>query len=1070
MLVVSMLALSGLLLTYDGDDTSAKAVPVRASGEDLLIENETYTLELTGDRYQEFDKVQLMSNSTLEIIGGTLKAKTLICRGDAENTTLRLVNYEDTPGLISITEGIVNVKATSVEVVGSSISVINGTSTLPNGEEGGSSEILLLSKGSDLRINGSELNVRGHNGGLGDQGTFGGAGGDAKLHLGSKGDRSVDISGSTLTVEGGAGGDAYANGIVAGEGGDAELKVYGHGVSISSSEIFSKGGKGGGHSAQSQGDDGGETEMRYEADQDLIVHATDMDAVDGLDSDLQEGGASRVLLTSKNAVILWDHEKSQEEKKEVLSHVNADIFQTDAKNGAKLHQVESPVEPPRPFGDTHLEVYWWAEVKVKDLYGRPLEGASVTWTIDPDPVPYPREGEPVLTDENGELDIEVVGKQDQDLLRFTFYAEITGGAKGNSDQVRFRYNQNEKVDIIITRMLLEIVRPDLNGLLGGQIHFEGTAQPGNDGNTINNVTLYLDEEVIGYAEDISEEGSPPYSVWYLNWDSSDTPDGMHTLSMVGTDDSYTVRVDKRVEINYYSVNHQPRLHSVIITDVDGQTIVQPTNETEVHVDQEKEENAILAFEVEVYEEDVLSEILGPGEGKSVVEAAIELTHTETDTNVIEKGTLVIGEDSIEKYNLSGGFQFSFTIDTMSKPGTNDPYDEGRYKVVFHIKDDGGLVSTFDNFIFFDLQFDFYPFVDVFIEPNKRSGEDATSTHESFILETPKDNDQKGSDKLTVTFNLTDCWDRDDPLWSSEPIRDRSWSNLKFTVQIRDHNNNRETVFGPDAQGASFDHTFDVGDIPDGDEAEFVIVITAKDQQGLETEYTVLARVTRNAPEDPTSIVDDMLGTDSIHVEYNSIFYIFPALLVLMLLAYLGVLVFIQAKNNKDKMSKMAILDRRKEQVDKEKEPTTIEDEVNIGIKDSKKYLEATGAGKGRDEFLKELEEARSKEESPGAAAPESSEGAPQQEPPAPEQKPPQQAPPKPPQDQRSTAAPQQPSPKPPQGPTPPAPPQQAPPPSPKSPTAPPQQPEAAGKTPQPPKPPQAAGPKAPAPGQQNNGQ
>ena len=160
------------------------ATPTRIAGESLEIENMTYTVSyLTGA--EEWDTVWIRDNAALIIEGSTLRAKRVICRGDTINTTFKMMGFEGTQALLSVTEGIVNIKADTIDISGSRITVTNGTSTLPNGEDGGDGEISLFSKSSDLKIVDSELNVRAHDGGLGESAKFGGDGGDAYIFVGS---------------------------------------------------------------------------------------------------------------------------------------------------------------------------------------------------------------------------------------------------------------------------------------------------------------------------------------------------------------------------------------------------------------------------------------------------------------------------------------------------------------------------------------------------------------------------------------------------------------------------------------------------------------------------------------------------------------------------------------------------------------------------------------------------------------------------------------------------------------------------------------------------------------------
>jgi hypothetical protein len=614
------------------------------------------------------------------------------------------------------------------------------------------------------------------------------------------------------------------------------------------------------------------------------------------------------------------------------------------------------------------------------------------------------------------VDVEIVGRENQDYQKYIFQAEIQGNARGNSDQIRFDNNMNRDVIISITRMTLELVSPDTKDYIGGDVVFSGIALPGHQDNLMDNVTLYVDEDVIGYATDDSEPGAPPYSLWSLQWDSRQVPDGTHELSIVGTDTFYQVRVDYPIKVNQDAVNHRPVLHGVTITDSTGASTVSPTQKAQVHISQDE---SIIDFEVEVFDRDATSSFLKIGEGIKVVKVTIDFIYTPSGAVILDDR--IIAEDDIEKVNLTGGFSFSFDIDANKKPGTDDPYPEGEYKVVFRIEDEAGFRS-FEEYVLFDLTFDFYPNIQLYIEgtPIIRPTVDPESIEDSFKLET------KESHTLAVNFNFTDSSDRDDPLWSSDPIQDRSWSNLRFTVEIMDPDGNRQVVFGPDSKGAGFRHEFDLTDFPENEESIFTIVVTAKDSEDLTEELRLKARIMHNPPK-----VEKGLWQQEKFIHYGPVFYIFPVLFILLVGAYFGMVSYINIKNNKDKKGKMDLLDKKRKEEEKSKESSAIEEEfVSRMTKDSRKYLEQTGAGKGREEFAKELEAAQKKPElptqeqqtlppaapqaSPTPAAPRPAEPQPVQQPPAPAA-PPQQQPPAP------AAPPQQ------QPPAPAAPLQQAPP-------------------------------------------
>jgi len=976
---------------------SASALPTREAGQDLEIVNGTVRFDIsTGSR--EYDTVSIRDNGRLEIVGVTLKAKEFIVKDIYENTSLSITDDDGVPGLLTVQEGIVNVKAGEIVVRNSRISVINGTTTVPNGEDGGSSEIILISLGHDLVLNNSELNVRGHDGGLGETNVFAGKGGDAYLFLGAANGGTLLVSGSEFQAQAGAGGDAYTPNSGAEAGGDANLRFSSRSIDMRNCNIFVKSGKAGAHSPTIQGEEGGNADARIESDLDLVIHSSHVEIVTGANSDGSAQKRSWFLIRSRSGKVLWDHAKIEAEKMATLSRVIADTFQADGKLGTEIHQVDTVNEPPQPFGTGKLELFWWAKVLVKDVYGEPLTNAKVTYLIDPDPLPYPRDSE-IKTDQSGRVNLEVVGRENQDYLKYIFQAEIQGNARGNSDQIRFDDNMNRDAIISITRMTLELVSPDINDFIGEEVIFRGIALPGHQDNQMSNVTLYVDEEVIGYATDDSEPGAPPYSLWSLKWDSKTVPDGTHILSIVGTDTFYQVRIDMNIKVNQEAVNHRPTLHSVTISDSTATTTVDPTGKGQVHVSQEE---SIIDFEVDVFDRDVTSSYLKIGEGIKVVRVTMNFVYTSTGAVILANRIIV--EDDIEKVNLTGGFSFSFDLDANKKPGTDDPYPEGEYKVIFSIEDEAGY-SSFEEYILFDLSFDFYPKIILFIEamPVIRPTVDPEEIEDSFKLET------ENSHTTQVIFNFTESSDRDDTLWSSDPLKDRSWSNLRFTVEIMDQSGKRQVVFGPDARGSGFAHEFDLEGFPENQESIFTIVVTAKDSEDLQSELRLKARILYDPPE-----VDKGIFGQESFIIYGPIFYIFPALFVLLVGVYLGLFGYVNIKNNKDKKGKMGLLEKKRKEEEKAKGSSAIEDEFVSGLqKDSRKYLEQTGGGKGREEFAKELQAAQNKSELPAQeqetlspvplqqpAPPAQQKPAvpqPVQQPPAkdapPQQAPPQQAPP-----------------------------------------------------------------------------
>ncbi len=1044
MLVILISSSFAVLMDTEGPGQGVTATPTRVAGESLEIENMTYTVSyLTGA--EEWDTVWIRDNAALIIEGSTLRAKRVICRGDTFNTTFKMMGHEGTQALLSVTEGIVNINADTIDISGSRITVTNGTSTLPNGEDGGNGEISLFSKSSDLNIVDSELNVRAHNGGLGESAKFGGDGGDAYIFVGSNISKksNILISETDIIVEGGQGGNGYVPNSGAGSGGNTELDIMGHATTILKSNLLTKGGKAGAHAEANPGEYGGNSKMNINSIYDTTIHSTEMESMVGINTNLDQPRQSFIFIKSKERKVYWDHDKPDEEKMIVVSNVTANTVNIDSNTGAELHQVNTGDDPPQPLGSGVLKLFWWARISVTDaLNGDSLRDASVTYMVDPDPLPYPRDGSLLTTDDNGRLDIEVIARENQDWKKHTFKAEILGGASDTSDQYRFDQNSNEEIPILITRMTLDFVQPaDFNEPQGGTFRIRGTATPGNQRNEMLNVSLYLDDELIGYAEDEAEEGAPPYNTWSLLWNSDPIPNGIYTLSVIGTDSAYQVRYDKTIKINHFVVNHPPEFFLCVISDPTGAYEVHPDGSTDIHVNQGE---SIISFNVEAYDRDMLSDLLQLG--RKVIKSTIDIVHVPTGSVVLDDK--VIGEDDIEKINLTGGYGFLFEIDANKRPGTDEPYKEGEYKVIFRLEDDGGLISEVAS-IGFDLYFDFYPRIVIYIDgtPAIRPGVDREFPEESFVVSTVK------SHTFTAKFNFTDSSDRDDPLWSSDPTKDRSWANLKFTFEVMDPDGNREVVYGPDKKGAGFNYDFDVSNIKSGEQGIFTLMISCKDSEGLESELRLKMRVTHDPPPEDLNVFLQPWG-----IPFGVFSYVFLVLFVLMFVAYLVMFFLIQKKNLKDKDDKMTLLEKKKKEEDKEKGSSAIEDEFTGGrTQDASNYLKKFGGDKGKDDFAKELEAAQVKGAVQGGPIPQ--EKPPEVKPPEPpkaQQAPivPQQAPPRPtpPPAQQPPAAPSVPRQQPPtqaapRPPTPVAPPVA--PPQPAAPVAPPQ-PQQAPPTPQPP--------------------
>jgi hypothetical protein len=213
----------------------------------------------------------------------------------------------------------------------------------------------------------------------------------------------------------------------------------------------------------------------------------------------------------------------------------------------------------------------------------------------------------------------------------------------------------------------------------------------------------------------------------------------------------------------------------------------------------------------------------------------------------------------------------------------------------------------------------------------------------------------------------------------------------------------ETPFEARKGESGFYYTFDLeGVVPDKEEGKYTFFVTAVDEDGLVTEKEYKARIYHDPPPEPIQIFP-------FGIEYGAGIFAFPAILVLLILVYSGLVLFNTVVQRKDQRKKKALLEKMKSE--EKKKDTTIEDEIHAGV-DSQKYLESTGLAKGSDQFTKELTAASAKPDQaavPPASTPKQLPAAPVNPPAAGPPKPavqPQNAPPtKPPVAQPKPAAP-----------------------------------------------------------------
>jgi len=359
-----------------------------------------------------------------------------------------------------------------------------------------------------------------------------------------------------------------------------------------------------------------------------------------------------------------------------------------------------------------------------------------------------------------------------------------------------------------------------------------------------------------------------------------------------------------------------------ITAVDSlnTTTVEAKSRITLEVDQQR---SVISFRAAAFDRDARSEYLGPGEGRVIDYAEVRVVYVK-DGSVAMTRQIVVSKDN--KVNETGGYEFSFQVDANKKQGSSQPFEEGLYRLEVNVRDDAKVFSV-DSYVMFDLIFNFYPNIILVIDPQKvRAVEDTIEDHYGWAkLETQK------SDKLTLVFNVTESYDYDDALH----VRKESWRNLTWKVRVV--LSSKEWTAVDNEKGiAQFDHSFDLRDVPDDTEGKFYMYVEARDSEGLLTEETFLVRIKHIPAPEKFKIIPD-----PFNIEYGPFFVLFPILLVMLVLAYVGIGMFFSLKARSEGKRKLDLIEKKKEE-ERAKGTSAIEDEMSTGyMRDSKKYLETT---------------------------------------------------------------------------------------------------------------------------------
>ena len=917
----------------------------RAAGETLLVDNQTVVIDKTSSQEQKiFDKIIFGNNATLIIRGTIVITDQVICQANYVNTSFSMVNDGALQARLTVQEGFLDIEADHISLVGSVLTVSNSKGTLPSGENGKDSKARLVCRRSDLVINDTLINIQGQNGAVAGTNMNGGNGGDATLELAASGNHEVNITGTSVELLGGKGGDAYSPSWVAGEGGTVQLDISGNRVFVERSEISLSSGNAGSPSVSSIGNTGGNSRFEMKArTSDIIMNHVDVEVKAGASTGGKNPVQSFIKFTTLSGGIEWDKGKSADEVRSSVSRLIADTVQFEARDGSELYQVDVGSNPPTGFSGTSVKIFWWAKVKVRDNTGVPMSQVAIRYFIPPDTTTlYPITG-PVFTDDNGETWLQVVAYENDQYVWYTFRAEDQGGASGASDRTRFNSNSNLVVNINLTTIVIDEFS---DRIIGGLHRFYGTAESGGSANRVNRVVVYLGAQVLGEANDTAPSGSTPFLTWEFIWNTEQVPDGFYTFSFIAFDNSYQATLSKEKEINQTSVPHPPVLESIIVTDPERVREIHASGNTSVHVNQN---DKLVDFKVKIFDVDYRSDMLIKGKKPSSAEARLIYT---TNSEVIK--TWAFSE--FTKVNESGGFEFEFTLDTSKKPGTSKALDDGIYRMEIDVEDDAGKFLK-GSFITFDLIFDYYPNAYGFIDmvDGKRLDSDMVPVidqfvdYEAFILSTEK------SHTVTARFNLTRSNDQDSPKFGSG----FSYQDLTFKIWYRRIGASGEAVTVVDGEkGIPYVLIeFNVEDVKGKETGDFDLWIETVDQDGLTDTVRYIIRVSHDPPKEEHSVMGDITQIDSMDLLPSGILtIIYIAALVIMIAAYLGMLFLISFRFNKDRKKKIALIERKREEEKKAKKDTAIEDEV-AGTYDSKKYLKDTGADKGKEEFARELQKA-----------------------------------------------------------------------------------------------------------------
>ena len=934
------MVLSGLVLI---PSETPYANITRDPGEELRIENETLVL----NKNEEFQSITIDDNSTLIIRRARITVQKIYCDGDSVNTAFIV----EQNSLVAVQDGELNVNADKISITGdSTITLIKGFSApIENATRGGDSYMNLVSRSNDLTISNSEIKCQAQSGSKGTSSLYGGSGGKARTNIIAEGDNGVVINDSIIRSLGGAGGDNFA-GSGAGAGGDSVFNIEGSYLDVSESLIESKGGQAG--ASTSLGADGGKSEFTLNSDEDITIQKSDILSTEGMSSEDETKQQSRLRITSDEGSILVDHYKSEEEKKDSLSTIQSAITTLDSPVDTKLHQVDVGESQPQKVktDSAEIEILWWAEIEVEDNYGNPLENAVITYTKSEDPTTYPADPDTIwLTDENGRIDLEVVGRESSRWVNYFFTAtEAEGGASQTSDRISFKNNQNEMVPIEITLMtvaLTSVMGEDYTTSMpiAGNIVFIGSAIPGNPNSDIESVKLYKgegqDRVELGDAEDISGEGDP-YSEWRYEWDAEGEPEGPVNITVEAVDPNYEISVVFRFTINELAVNHEPIIETVKIEDSRGETKEVTSGDIEVFVTLE---NPNLVITGTILEEDYVSQMLDIGRALSEASMTIVL-----DGEEIYNRKVLSSDDELIRIDEQGRYSYEFGVDTGNYKGTNEPWPEGDYRVSIQAWDDVPRSSEIRTFNM-TLGQDFYPYIELFVTNNRlrddKYGEDSVpSMADPDFIEPTFTFKTMDSHTRTIRFDFSKMNDYDSPGYQER----ESYKYLEVAITITKPRGGTDRAFGPEKGASGFNYTFDVENIDEGEDGVFTMNVIVVDEDGLESEKVFKVRVYHYPPPPDPSIP---LLPD---VNYGSVIYAFPSVFILVLVAYLGLVIGNTTVHKRGQKKKKALIEKmRKEK--KKKESSVIDDEFTRGVT-SKTYMERTGS-EGDEDFSKQLESA-----------------------------------------------------------------------------------------------------------------